>query len=207
MAFEVVDEREQMRRREDVDVLAGPRGLRAARGRADEPLPHGVGADGCGQRARHGSDRSVERELADRRKAGDRVGRDRLHGDHHGEHDWQVELAAFLGQVGGREIHRHVAVGHAETDGVQRVAHALAAFGDRLVGQADDDERGLARRDAHLHLDRARLDADERERGDLAVHAPPRRPIARPSNARATLAEAATSRKNIRGTRGDGRRT
>ena len=34
----------------------------------------------------------------------------------------------------------------------------------------------LARRDAHLHLDRARLDADERERGDLAVHAPPAAP-------------------------------
>ena len=29
-AFEVIDEREQMRRREDVDVLAGPGGLRAA---------------------------------------------------------------------------------------------------------------------------------------------------------------------------------
>ena len=31
----------------------------------------------------------------------------------------------------------------------------------------------LPGRDAHLHLDGARLDADERERGDLAVHAPP----------------------------------
>jgi hypothetical protein len=110
-------------------------------------------------------------ELADRGVAGDRVGRDGLHGDHHGEHDRQVELAALLRQVGGREVHRHVAVGHAETDGVQRVTHALAAFGHRLVGQPDDDERGLARRDAHLHLDRARLDADESERGDLAVHA------------------------------------
>ena len=31
-------------------------------------------------------------------------------------------------------------------------------------------KRVLARRDAHLHLDGARFDADERERGDLAVH-------------------------------------
>ena len=30
-ALEVIDEREQMRRREDVDVLAGPGGLRARR--------------------------------------------------------------------------------------------------------------------------------------------------------------------------------
>ena len=81
-------------------------------------------------------------ELADRRIAGDGVGRDRLHGDHHGEHDRQVELAAFLGQVGGREVHRDVLVGHAEADGVQRVAHALAALGHRLVGQPDDDEGG-----------------------------------------------------------------
>ena len=122
--------------------------------------------------ARHRSDRSVERELADRGVAGDRVGRNRLHCDHHGEHDRQVELAAFLWQVGGREVHRHVAVGHAEADRVQRVARALAAFRDRPVGQADDHERGLSRRDADLHLDWARLDADERERGDLAVHAP-----------------------------------
>ena len=54
-------------------------------------------------------------------------------------------MAAFLGQVGGREIDRDVLVGQAETDGVQRVAHALAAFRDRLVGQADDDERVSAR--------------------------------------------------------------
>ncbi|MGZ5913836.1 MAG: hypothetical protein ACXWJU_00710, partial [Hyphomicrobium sp.] len=73
--------------------------------------------------------------------------------------------------------------------------HALAAFGHHLVGQPHDDERGLPRCDAHLHLDRARLDADERERGNLAVYAPPRRSIARPSNARATLAEAETSCK------------
>ena len=121
-------------------AASGPAGRRA-----DEPLAHGVGADGGGQRARHRADRAVERQLADRRVAGDRVGRDRLHGDHHGEHDRQIELAAFLRQVGGREVHRDVLVGQAEADGVQRVAHALAAFGDRLVGQADDDERGAAR--------------------------------------------------------------
>jgi len=52
----------------------------------------------------------------------------------HGEHDRQIELAAFLGQVGGGEVHRHVTVEHAEADGVQGVAHVLAALGDRLIG-------------------------------------------------------------------------
>ena len=56
------------------------------------------------------------------------------------EHDRQIEMAAFLRQVGGREIDRDVLVGQAEPDGVQCVAHALAAFGHRLVGQADDGE-------------------------------------------------------------------
>ena len=137
-----------MRRRQNVDVLTGPRGLRAACGRTDEPFSHRVGADRGRQRARHRPDGAVERQFPDGRVARDRVGRDRLHGDHHGEHDRQVELAAFLGQVGGSEVHRHVPVGHAEADGVQGVAHALAAFGDRLIGQPDDDERGLPRRDA-----------------------------------------------------------
>lgn len=132
------------------------------------PVAHGVGADGGGERAGHAANGAVERQFPDGRVAGDRVGRDRLHGDHHGEHDGQIELAALLGQVGGGEVHGHVAVGHAE-----RVAHALAALGHRLVGQADDDERGAPGRDAHLHLDGARLDADERERGDICPYMPP----------------------------------
>ena len=87
--------------------------------------------------------------------------------------DRQVELAAFLGQVGRRQVHRDVLVGHAEADGVQRVAHALAAFRHRLIRQAHDDECLLPGRDAHLHLDGSRLDADERQGGDLTVHAAP----------------------------------
>jgi hypothetical protein len=83
------------------------------------------------------------------------------------------ELAAFLRQVGRRQVHRHVLVGKAEADGVQRVAHALGAFRHRLIGKPDDDERRFARRDAHLHLDGSRLDTDESEGGDLAVHVPP----------------------------------
>ncbi len=160
-----------MRRREDVHIFARPRRLGAAGGGTDQPLAHGVGADGGGQRARHGADRAVERQLADRRVTGDGVGRHRLHRHHHGEQDRQVELAALLRQVGRRQVHRHVLVGKAETDGVQRVAHPLGALGHGLVGQPDDDEGVPARRDAHLHLDGAGLDADKRERGNLPVHA------------------------------------
>ena len=114
-----------------------------ARG-ADQALAHGVGADGRRQRARHAADRGVERQLADGRIALDGVGRDGAHGHHHGERDRQVEVAALLGQVGGRQVDRDVLEGQAEADGVQRVAHALAALGHGLVGQADDGEHVLA---------------------------------------------------------------
>jgi len=53
---------------------------------------------------------------------------------------------------------------------VERIAHALAALGYRLVGQADDGEHVLAAGDAHLHLDGLRLDADEGDGGNLPVH-------------------------------------
>ncbi len=101
-AFKVVDERKQMRRGQDIDIFAGPGGFCAAGCGANETLAHCVGANGCGQGAGHGGNRTIERKLADGGKARDGVGRDRIHGDHHRQHDWQIELAAFLGQVGRR---------------------------------------------------------------------------------------------------------
>ena len=53
---------------------------------------------------------------------------------------------------------------------MQRVAHALAALGDGLVGEADDGEGGIARCNPDLDLDGAGLDADECECGYLTVH-------------------------------------
>ena len=72
------------------------------------------------------------------------------------------ELAAFLWQVGRRKVDGDVLVGKPETSGVQGAADALAAFGDGFVGNSNDDERLLAGRNAHLHLDGTRLDADKR---------------------------------------------
>ena len=82
-------------------------------------------------------------------------------------------MAAFLRQIGRRQIDRDVLEGQAKPDGVQRVADALAAFSDGLVGQADDRERRGPGRDADLHLHGARFDTNERERGNLAVHDAP----------------------------------
>ncbi len=67
-------------------------------------------------------------------------------------------MAAFLRQVGRREIDRDPARRQRQPRGDQRRAHPLARLGHRLVGQADDRKSRQARRDLHLHVDRAGLD-------------------------------------------------
>lgn len=89
-ALEVVDQRQQAARREDVDALG--LGCLAALGRrADEAEPAGEGVD---RRRHHAGDRrdaAVQRQLA---------GRDR-----------QVEVAGLLLQVGRRQVHGDAALG------------------------------------------------------------------------------------------------
>jgi hypothetical protein len=70
-------------------------------------------------------------------------------------------MAAFLRQIGGREIDGDALRRQRETGGDQRRAHALARFGYGLVRKTDDVEGGKARRDLHLHVDRARFHAFE----------------------------------------------
>ena len=103
----------------------------------------------------------------------ERVVRHRADRRHQAERDRQVVVAAFLRQVGGREIDGDAARRQREAGGDQRGAHALLRFGHRLVRQADDVEGGQARRDLHLHVDRAGLDALERHRRDALDHCCP----------------------------------
>jgi hypothetical protein len=56
-------------------------------------------------------------------------------------------------------------------DGVERVAHALAALRHRLVGETDDVEHRLAGGHQHLHVDRNGLDALKGDGGDARDHA------------------------------------
>ena len=60
--------------------------------------------------------------------------------------------------------------GRARPGGDQRRAHPFARLGHRLVRQADEIEARQARRDLHLHIDGAGLDALERNRGDALNH-------------------------------------
>ena len=157
-AFEVVGDLDQRFRRDDLDIRARPGRFRAAGRRTDQALVARIGADRRRQHARDRRDRSVEPEFAEHGEAVERIRRDRADRRHQAERDRQIVMAAFLRQVGRREIDGDPARRQRQPRGDQRRAHPLARLGNRLVGQADDRERRQARRDLHLHVDRAGLD-------------------------------------------------
>ena len=157
-ALEMVGDLDQRFRRDDLDIRARPGRFRAAGRRTDQALLARIGADRRRQHARDRRDRSVEPEFAEHRKAVERIRRDRADRRHQAERDRQIVMAAFLRQVGRREIDRDPPRRQRQPRGDQRRAHPLARLGHRLVGQADDRKRRQARRDLHLHVDRAGLD-------------------------------------------------
>ena len=68
LATQVIDQRQQGRRRDDART-AGPRGLRTTGRRTDEAAPRRGGRDGGGQHARHAGERAVERQFSQRDEA------------------------------------------------------------------------------------------------------------------------------------------
>ena len=80
-------------------------------------------------------------------------------------------MAPFLGKIAGARLTVMRFGGSPSPDRVQRAAHALAAFGDGLVGKADNGEGRHARPDLHLDVDGAGFDALERDRRDPREHA------------------------------------
>ena len=83
-------------------------------------------------------------------------------------------MAAFLGQVGGGEVHRDVLAGQGEAQAREGAAHPFAAFRHCLVAQADHGEIVGAVGDLDLDLHPPRLDPLERQgdnpRGHSALH-------------------------------------
>jgi hypothetical protein len=82
-------------------------------------------------------------------------------------------VAAFLRQVGGREVDGDPPRRQRQARGDQRRAHPLARLRHGLVRQADDVKRRQARRDLHLDVDGAGLDALERHCRDPLNHDSP----------------------------------
>ena len=86
-------------------------------------------------------------------------------------------MAAFLGEIGGREIDGDALGGHGEARRIQRGADSFARFSDRLVAETDHREDHVAIGDLHLHVHRPRLDALKRDRRNSDDHGTPRLPL------------------------------
>ena len=170
-AFEVIDELQAGLPGARIDMSAAAQAASAPEAlRADQALAERVRADRRGKRAGDRGDRAVKRKLAEHAIALDGVRRDGADRHHQPERDGKIVVAAFLGQVGRREIDGDALWRQREADGVQRAAHPLAALGHGLVGEADNGEGGEPRPDLHLHIDGTRLDALEGDGGDPREH-------------------------------------
>ncbi len=146
---------------DDLDFRAGPRCFGSASGRADQAVTAGIGPDGGRQDTGDRRDRTVKAELAEHGETGQRIMRDGANRRHQPERNRQIVVAAFLGQIGGREIDSDAAGRQSEPRSDQRRAHPFARLRNRLIGQADDGECGHARRNLHLHVDRPYLNASK----------------------------------------------
>ena len=173
-AGEVVDEGEERLRRDHLDGAdPGRLGAAGRRGRS-RPQSASAAASAAGSAPITGmSVPSRESSPSATWAATSSRGQD-LHGGEERERDRQVEVRAFLGEVGGREVDGDALGGEREAHGGHRRADPLLGLGDRLVGEADEVEGRQAGGDGALHLDEARLDALECHRVGARDHVPAR---------------------------------
>ena len=166
---EMVHEADQRGRGQDAGV-PGPGGLSAAGLRADEPQAEGARRHRRRQGAGRRDDASIEGELPHRRPVGQRVGGHHPHGRHHRQGDGQVVVAAFFGQVGGRQVADDPAAGQRQAEAGEGGPDPLAALAHRLVAEPHHDEGELTLGELHLHIHGPRLHPLERHRDDAYGH-------------------------------------
>jgi hypothetical protein len=178
-ALEMIDQADQRARGQHRHLGPGPGGLGTIGLGADQPQPHAVGGHCCRQGPADRHNPSVEAQLSQRRPAVQRIGRDHPHGGQKRQGDGQVEMAAFLGQVGGGQIGDDAPRRKGQSDPGKGPAHPLAAFGHRLVGQADQGEAGLgafAAQNLDLGIDATGIHPVERNRHHPRHHGRPSAP-------------------------------
>ena len=155
-ALEMVEQAQEIGRGDHLH-LPRPGSFGALRRGADQPHFLPARMERGEQDAGRGRGAPVQPQFAHDDIARQRFGIDHAHGAQQRQRDRQVEMRAFLWQVGGREIDGDALGRQRQADRGNGVAHALAAFGHRLVGKADEDEIGQARHQLALHLHGARL--------------------------------------------------
>ena len=159
-------------RREDVHLRAGPRGFRTAGLRADQAETERTRGDRCRKNARDRRERSVQSELAEDGKPGERVGRHCANRRHKPERNRQIEVTAFLRQIRRRHVDGDAFRRQREPGRYQCGAHALLRFGHRFVRKSDEIERGQPGRHLDLHVNGPRLHAFKGDRRNVLNHAP-----------------------------------
>ena len=170
-ALEMVGELDQRARREDLDVAPAQAASGPQAAGQISPWPRALAATAAGSTPATAVIEPSSASSPSTVKPLERVGRDRADRRHHAERDRQVVVAALLRQVGGREVDGDAARPAAR--GPRRSAPrapARATSATALSARPTMVKAGSAGRDLHLHVDRPRLDALERDRRDPHDH-------------------------------------
>ncbi len=170
MALRMVHQLHQGGGGDDVQRLPSPGGLAAVGRRADDAALVFQRLHRRRQHTGNGRDGPVQRQLAHADEAAREIRRQHAHGGEQRQGDGQVVVRTFLRQVGRREVDGNALCRQRQPGGGKRGADALAAFGHRLVRQADDGEGGHAAADVHLHIHQCGIYAVEGHRGGARDH-------------------------------------
>ncbi len=157
-----------------IGIAATPASAASARrvGRAEQALDaEATCALGNREDAADPPQAAVERELPDRGGAVERAPRQLSRRRQHRQRDRQVEARPLLAQLRGREVDGDPAGREAQLRGGDARANALPRLLAGTVGEADDGEARDAVANVRLHVDPARLEADERMRDRACKHA------------------------------------
>ena len=112
----------------------------------------------------------MKRQLTKHQRAIKRVARHTAYGHQKTKGDWQIEMRAFLDDIGWRQIDGDAFRWQRQPDGSQRRADPFTRFRHRLVGQPNDGHRRKAVCQMNLHLDRNGIDAAKGHRLDAGMH-------------------------------------
>jgi len=162
-------QREKVGGRNHLDVT-GPGRLGTLGCGADQSLALRRGLQRRQQHARRRRDSPVQLQFSDDNIMRQRLGIGRSNRRQQAQRDRQIEVGAFLRQIGRRQVHGDPLRRERQADRCQRGMHALAALGDSLVGQADDRESRQTGGKLNLNFCGTRFEPKERNSGDSGRH-------------------------------------
>jgi hypothetical protein len=141
------------------------------RGQQNAVGPGAPSRSGDRQHATSGVNRAVQRQLAEQHELRHVTPFDDAGGGEDAERDRQVEGAAGLADVRGRQIDGDPVRRKLEAGITDGTPHAIPALAHAGVRQADHREHRQAERNVDFDVHRARLDAEDRRAPQTGEHA------------------------------------